>query len=485
MKKIIKNKKVRITVLGVVIVVIGLVAWNVRGNGNGETITVNKGDIVKTVQLSGKVVPRDEVDLSFEVGGTVSLVNKKIGDVVRVGDVLVQLDRSKTQADLSKAEADLLATRAELTRLQGGVGTGAKVINSKNSLIQNILKAYTDADDAIRNKIDQFFTNGSSRNPEIINSFDDNSNLRVKINNDRIYIEDVLISWKNDISKLNTTSYTESSLKLAQNSLLSISSFLNDVSGAVNNFKINNSLTQATIDKYKTDTTTARQNINTALATLISGETDFSGTLSDVSVETARVSAAEATVKNYLSILSRMTLISPISGIVSKQEAKLGEAVGANTVIVSVMSREYKIEAFVPEVSFASVDVGNTAKINFDAYGDEVEFSGSITHIDPRETIRDGVSTYKIELELTNPDDRIKSGMTANIYIETERKSDVLVLPLRAVLKKDGQSTVFVKNSDGQKTSKIINTGAIDSKGNAEIISGLSPGDIIFLNPVK
>jgi len=484
MEKIIKHRKTAIITL-IVVVVISLIAWSARGNGNGETIIVDRGDLTKTVELSGKVTPRDEVDLSFEIGGTVSWVNKKIGSNVYIGNVLVQLDQSKTQADLAKAEADLMAARAELVKLEGSGGTSAKVVNLKNSLVQDILKAYTDADDAIHNKVDQFFTNGSSRNPEIINSFDDDYNLRTKIDNNRIYIEDVLISWKKDISNLNTSSYTGANLKLAQDSLKEISSFLNDVSTAVNKFEVNSSLTQTTIDKYKTDLATARQNINTALTTLISGETDFSGTLSDVSVELAKVSAAEATVKNYRSTLSKMTLVSPISGIISKQDAKVGEAISANTAIVSIMSLEYKIEAYVPEVSFAGVDVGDKAKITLDAYGDSVEFTGLITHIDPRETIRDGVSTYKIELELSKPDSRVRSGMTANIHIESERKTGVLILPLRAILKNDGQNIVLIKDNDGQKVERKIEIGATDSSGNVEIVSGLSENDIVFLNPTK
>jgi RND family efflux transporter MFP subunit len=239
------------------------------------------------------------------------------------------------------------------------------------------------------------------------------------------------------------------------------------------------------IDKYKGDTATAQQNVDSAMASLISSEDTLRDTLSDVPVQGARVAAAEATLANYGAKLSKMTLRAPISGIISKQDAKVGEAVSANTNVVSIISGDYKIESYVPEVSVAGVIVGAKAKITLDAYGKDLVYDATISHIDPRETVRDGVSTYKTELTFNSPDNRILSGMTTNISIETMRKSNVLLVPERSIRTEDGKKFVYVKGADEKIAERQISTGSVDSKGNIEVNSGIVEGDSILLEPQK
>lgn len=477
----IKRHKIAVAIAVVVLIVI-VFAFSSRGNGGGEAVMVSTGELVRTVELAGKVVPAEDADLAFEVTGTVARTYKKVGDKVMSGDIIVELDQSGTRADYLKANADLAAAQAELAKLSGGNDLQAKVTNSKTSVTQNIIDAFTDADDAISNKIDQFFEDARTPNPKIVFSFDDYT-LRNKINDTRVRVGTILTTWKASVSKLSVATYTEADLETAKVNLREISLFLDDVARAVNSFKPNASVTQTLIDKYKTDVAAARQNINGASATLISGEESYSATLSDVPVQVARVAAAEATLATYQARLGKMTLRSPITGIVSKQDAKTGESVSANTNLVSVISADYKLEAYVPEVSVAGIVVGAKAKVTLDAYGKDVVFDATIIHVDPRETIRDGVSTYKIELVFSSPDSRILSGLTSNISIETLRTGEVLYIPARSVLNENGKKTVKVKISDKEVVTREIVTGISDTKGNVEIVSGLSASESVVVNP--
>jgi HlyD family secretion protein len=254
------------------------------------------------------------------------------------------------------------------------------------------------------------------------------------------------------------------------------------VARAVNIFEPNSSLSQTTIDKYKSDVAIARQNVNSALSGLISAEDNLTQSLSDVPVQQARVAAARASVQSIQADLSRTVLVSPISGIISKQDAKVGQAVSPNTSLVPVISKDYRIDAYVPEVLIAGVSIGNPATSTLDAYGSTTFFPAKISHIDPAETVRDGVSNYKVELSFASSDERIRSGMTANVNIETFRKASALVIPLRAILSKDGVNSVFVKAPDGT-LQKTVDTGMSDSSGNVEVLSGLEEGELILLNP--
>ena len=477
----IKTNKIPL-IIGLIVIIGAVVAWNAKGSSNISTVQPLRSDLIRTVELSGKVVPVEDASLAFEVGGTVSHVYKKVGEKVYRGDILVDLDTSGTSAELRKAGADLEAARAELSKLSGNMDTQAKITNSKTSVIQNILDAYTNANDAIYTKVDQFIEDPRTQNPKIIYVFD-GLDLRDSINARRIVVGETLAKWKILVDGLTVTTYTVSDLETAKSYIKTVGSFLDEVSRAVNSFKVNSSLTQTTIDKYRTDVSVARSNINTSASALITSGQSLTDNVSDVPVQVAKVSAAEATYFNYQVRLSKMSLRAPMDGVVSKQDAKVGESVAPNVALSAVISSDYKIEAYVPEVSVAGVVPGAKAQVSLDAYGKGVLFDTVITSIEPRETIRDGVSTYKITLAFSAADDRIRSGMTANISIETLRKTGALLIPVRAVIDVDGVKKVSIQGTDDSVTTKIIETGTLDSKGNIEVISGLIETDRLLLNP--
>ncbi len=481
MNSFIKNHKIKVAVA--VIVIIGIIfALRARGSQNIETVTLTTGDLVRTVELSGKVVSVDDISLAFETGGTIDRVYKKVGDLVYAGEIIVELDRASVEADYLKAEADLQAAEAELSKIAGGNGLRAQVLNSKLDIIQSIKDAYTQANDAVFNKVDQFFTDPRSQNPRIVYAFE-NLALRDRVNNLRIVAGEALTAWNTLVSKLSPDTYTTVDLEASQGYVKTIAQFLDEVSLAVNSFKANDSVSQTLIDKYRSDTATARINVNNAAGSLITGAKTFANDISDLPIQVARVSSAQAVRASYQAKLARMYLRSPIDGIVSKQDAKIGQSVAPNTVIAGVISPKYKIEAYVPEVNIAGVVPGAKAFVSLDAYGKSVVFETVVDRIEPRETIRDGVSTYKTDFIFSKPDDRIKSGLTANISIETLRKNDVSLIPLRTVsIKNDKKTVTVVVDKKTQETREVI-LGNEDTKGNVEVISGVTESDVILLNP--
>jgi len=104
--------------------------------------------------------------------------------------------------------------------------------------------------------------------------------------------------------------------------------------------------------------------------------------------------------------------------------------------------------------------------------------------INPAEKIIEGVATYQVTLNFINRDERIKSGMTADVNILTAEKKNVLMIPSRTIIKKDGKK--FVKlliDQAGEKIIEEINieTGLKGIGGKIEIIKGLELGDQIIL----
>ncbi len=90
------------------------------------------GDVVSA---SAVVVPFKQTRLSFASIGRVTAVNVKVGDKVKAGDILVQLDTSILEAKVREAESTLLAAQIQLKYLIR-VGTYEKHLELAESDVQ-------------------------------------------------------------------------------------------------------------------------------------------------------------------------------------------------------------------------------------------------------------------------------------------------------------------------------------------------------------
>ncbi len=137
------------------------------------------------------------------------------------------------------------------------------------------------------------------------------------------------------------------------------------------------------------------------------------------------------------------------------------------------------IESFIPEINISLIELNDSARVTLDAYGEEVEFNATVVRIDPAETIRDGVSNYKIEMVFNEVDERILAGMTANVRIMTEYRERALSIPQGFVKRENGRTFVSVQTGADTSEEREVVTGTISSSGEIEILSGLAPGEIL------
>ncbi len=198
--------------------------------------------------------------------------------------------------------------------------------------------------------------------------------------------------------------------------------------------------------------------------------------------EEYQVKQAMANVRYYQNEINKTILRSPINGIITNQnDLQIGEVVMVGTPIISVISQhKFKIEAYVSESDIEKVRVGDQANVTLDAYGDDKIFSAKVVKIDLGETMIEGVASYKVTLEFNQEDSQIKPGMTANIDILTAERSNVVALPWRAIIEKNGQKLVKIIQNGRVKEVKI-KTGLYGSNGSVEIINGVKDGEKVCL----
>ena len=498
--------------VAVVLVVGGVVYTKSNGGPTYDTVQVLRADLAEEVVVSGRVKSAQSVDLAFEKGGRVRSVYVKVGDQVAPGTSLVAIDASELLALYRSAEAQVLAEKARLDELVRGprkeevVVSETKLKNaellfaeSKQDLENALADAYTKSDDAVRNRTEKLFTNPRSTSPDFTPQITD-SRLESTIEAQRAMVEQSLISWKRSLDTLtagNMLSVTE----VSKRALAEVKVFLDNISLAVNSMTPSTATTQTIIDGYKTDLSTARTNVNTAVENVTTtdgalrskkvalelAENDLAliqagSTVEQISAQQSKYDQMVATAENYQAQLSKTTIFSPIRGVITNVEAKVGEIFSANTVAVSVISEsEFRIEVNVPESDISKVAVGNMAEVTLDAYGEDVRFSSKVILVDPAETIIDGVPTYKVTLQFLEKDARVRSGMTANITIKNNPRIGVLSVPSRVVFEKDGEKYVRVLADTGEVIEKKVTTGIRASNGALEIQSGLTSGEeVVF-----
>ncbi|MBP6858831.1 MAG: efflux RND transporter periplasmic adaptor subunit [Candidatus Pacebacteria bacterium] len=487
-----------------IIIVLGVIALG-GGDAAEETMIVRRGQFLNEVSASGKVIAAQSSNLGFDQSGRVSGIYAKVGDSVKTGATLASIENGAVRADITQKQAALAREQAKLAALRRGTRTEQLVIteqkytDASSALVIALRDAYLKTEDAILSDIDTLFNNGGSVNPDIDIRTEDQKEER-SIGADRFVVTEKLFKWKDALAPLTTLSDApriSSARSVGIDALTTTQQFIARMSVIANNITTGNSgLSVSEIDSIRSTINTAGQSVSAAASaeqTAYASWTIASNNLSleksgsaveDITAQEAQVKAAEADLANAQAQLRKTLVIAPFDGIVTKMDVKIGE-ISSPTVsdIAMIGVGLFEIESFIPEVSIARLSVGNPASITLDAYGSDVSFDATVIAVDPAETVRDGVSTYKTTLRFADADPRIKPGMTANIRITAESKSDVITVPKSVITDTNGTKTVRIKVGDSIE-EVIVSTGSMTALGQIEIISGLSEGDVIILPPL-
>lgn len=506
------------------------------GQSKYDTFKVKKTDLVQEVSVTGHVQAAESVDLAFETIGKVARVYIKIGDNVRIGQVLASLLNGDLAAQLLQAQANMEAEQAKLNEMNKGsraeeivkaettfadkkldlLNARAKAEADLNSVYGAALTAAqsgaTDGKNALLKLTEiQFshFLNNDSNGAAIADAKEDAVELLLG------YASVAGRMNSEQLSLLNGGAFSSVQAAISDSSAENIEKAVSETVAALRKIKFALDIIPVEDDftaTQKTDLSAEKASISAELTAVSSkeqaiavqkatnassisaaesivntAENDLilkkvSSTPEQIAAQEARIKSARANVQIIQAQLAKTVIISPINGTVTKQELKAGEIASSNIVMISVMSEaKFEISANIPEVDIAKIKLNDFAKITLDAYGEYIVFEARVIEIEPAETIVEGVSTYKITLQFMSEDDRIRSGMTANIDILTAQKNDVLTAPQRAVISRNGQGKFVKILKDNGDTEEVkVEIGIRGLSGEIEIISGLNEGDIVI-----
>ena len=153
-----KKRTARIALLGLIAIMVVIllggcagrsVAQAERDLASKDTVQVFTGELSAEASASGQVLPQREARLSFSTPGRVEKVFVDVGDEVRSGDVLIQLESDALQRAVRNAEQNLAIQEANLAELQkdaspGDVASAQAAVVSAQAQLDDLLAEPSD-----------------------------------------------------------------------------------------------------------------------------------------------------------------------------------------------------------------------------------------------------------------------------------------------------------------------------------------------------
>jgi macrolide-specific efflux system membrane fusion protein len=137
-----------IAVAVVVLVVAGAVGWRYLSSSEGRaepvTVKVERGDIEETVLATGSLQANSITSIGAQVSGTIQTVAVKLGDTVKKGDLIAQIDSTNQQNAVKSAEASLANMQAQLLSKQADLKSAQAALDRAEKLSPQ--KLISDAD---------------------------------------------------------------------------------------------------------------------------------------------------------------------------------------------------------------------------------------------------------------------------------------------------------------------------------------------------
>jgi HlyD family secretion protein len=442
-------------------------------------------ELRSTVTSSGEVRPVQFMNLTSEVQGRIEEIYVKEGQKVNKGDILVRLDpnqlESSTDAQLAAfqtAQDEIRVSQSQVTAAQNQLAQSEQAMNVAQVAIDNarqgVVTAQTEVDRA------QVELNAANR----------------ELKRNEGLLENGVISRQVYDEAKDRVDNAHVSLNTAKARLESQRISVKDATARLNQQAIS--------------VRDARRGVDTAGLSVRSSQ--------------SRANQQSAALRGQRNQRDKTLQVAPIAGVIAEIPSKVGTfaVAGLSTtplLTIADMS-SINVEVKVDETEIDKVEVGQKAKIKVDAFGDR-EIEGEVTQKTPlavgKSQTSGGLSTninvqeakeFRVVIQLVNlpqeVQEGLRPGMSATATITTKTVSDVVAVPLQAVIEKkpEGSPTPAVggesQNSsdkpkpikgvyvlDGNKVKFVAVETGITGESDIQIVSGLSPGQEVITGPSR
>ena len=190
----------------------------------------------------------------------------------------------------------------------------------------------------------------------------------------------------------------------------------------------------------------------------------------------AQFNQSQARLDELRITLGNTVIASPVDGFVAKRNLDPGAFASQNSPVVSVVDLStVRMVANLIERDAKRVHEGTEAGVEVDAYPGE-RFKGRVARVAP--VFDPATRTAEMEIEVPNPEGRLKPGMYARVNLTVGIRENALVVPRNAVVDIEGKRGVFVPQQN-RAAFRAVQTGLQD-ENRVEITHGLQDGSHVI-----
>ncbi|HVP21428.1 MAG TPA: efflux RND transporter periplasmic adaptor subunit [Anaerolineaceae bacterium] len=395
-------KKISLVVLGIAILAVlgflftnsGLASAIIRSQNSAQP-PATSAEVIPAVKASnevnvqGRLVPGQFVDLGFNTSGMVKEVLVSEGQQVKAGQILARLySQERIQVDLTAAKLELANAQKEINDLKNS----APLIAAQ--LHYDLTQARKEADEAKKKRT----------------ALDYPRSTQVMID----LAEDKYIDAQNKLDKAQEF-YDHAKNKMDAIDALLAAQKERETALANLNWK-----------KGKASVSEIAE-ADTRLELAIEKVNDIQRRLSiyekgpnpdELAIAEARLENANAQIAAAQAALEEMTLKAPMAGTVISMNLKVGQYLDPGTIVINLadFSKWYVETTNLTELSVSKISVGTAVQVGFDALPG-TSLPGKIVYIKPLGENQQGDITYTAKIELEKTDPRLRWNMTAPVVI--------------------------------------------------------------------
>jgi len=363
------------------------------------TARIERGNLRNTVTATGTLQAVTTVQVGSQASGTISALYADFNSVVKKGQVIAQLDPSTAKAQVEQARANLEQARASLVQAR------AAVSNSRAGVSDAQAKKMA-AQSTVQNN--QAGVSGAEANVAVLKAQQD----------------DALSLLKQQESLLKAGVIAQRDYDVAMTSYKTAEARYNQAVSQLNQAKLS-------------EQSSSSAGIAQSQAAVEQSQAQVQQSQAQVQQATAQVQQAQAALNLAEVNLSHTTIASPIDGIVVSRDVNVGQTVAASLSAPTLFTiandlTQMQVIANIDQADIGLVEQAKSVKFSVDAFPGK-DFDGKIAEMRLNPTNVQNVVTYNVVINVDNPEQKLKPGMTANLTITIDERNNVLKVPNAAL----------------------------------------------------
>lgn len=398
-----------------------------------NTSQIARGNLINKVSATGTMQAVTTVLVGSQASGTISAIYVDFNSEVHKGQVIAELDPSSVLAQVQQSKASLDQANA-----------------AYNVALANLSNARAQL---------------SAAKSNVLNQKAGVSSAQGNLNSLKAQVDDALSLLKKQQYLFSEGIVAQREVEIAQTSYKSAQARYEQALAQVNQAQI-----------------TERSASNSGIA---QAQASIEQMQSQVQATQAQIKQSKAALKLAEINLSHTTITSPINGVVVSRQVDVGQTVAASLSSPTLFTiandlRQMQVMANIDEADIGSINQANKVTFSVDAFPGQI-FEGTIRQMRLNATTVQNVVTYNVVVNVENPDQTLKPGMTADLTFVIARRDNVIKIPNAAFryVPTNAASSSQNGNSNSGRRQNSLQTDenanlerATISRANAPVLAG-------------